>query len=42
LLWQGNETCFSDPNSPKLLALKQSIDLVKNHPAILGYYICDE
>lgn len=34
---RGNETCFSDPNSPPLVKLKQSIDLVKGHPALLGY-----
>lgn len=34
---RGNETCFSDPNSPPLVKLKQSINLVKSHPALLGY-----
>lgn len=34
---RGNETCFSDPNSAPLLQLKQSINLVKDHPALLGY-----
>lgn len=34
---RGNETCFFDPNSAKLVQLKQSIGIVKNHPALLGY-----
>jgi hypothetical protein len=37
---RGNATCFDDPNAAKLVALKASIDLVKGHPALLGYYIC--
>eukprot|EP01051_Picozoa_sp_SAG22_P010778 SAG22_NODE_990_length_6131_cov_3.233588_4_plen_414_part_00 len=37
---RSNATCFNDPNAAALVSLKKSIDLVKGHPAILGYYIC--
>ena len=33
---RGNATCFDDPNSPALLQLKASIDLVKGHPVSTG------
>jgi hypothetical protein len=27
-------------DGPQMAALKSNISLVKNHPAVLGYYVC--
>lgn len=35
-------TCFNDTESPGLVSLKSLVGLVKRHPALLGYYICDD
>ena len=35
-------TCFNDSTAPGLTALRGAIELVKDHPALLGYYICDD
>jgi hypothetical protein len=35
-------TCFNDTESPGLASLLALIGLVKGHPALLGYYICDD
>lgn len=35
-------TCFNESKSADLTALRNAVDLVKGHPAILGFYICDD
>ena len=33
-------TCFNDTASAGLKQLRQAVGLVKDHPALLGYYVC--
>jgi hypothetical protein len=35
-------TCFNDTESPGLASLMALVSLVRGHPALLGYYICDD
>ena len=37
-----NTTCFNNTASPGLKSLEAAVALVKDHPALLGYYICDD